>query len=94
MRMEREAAELSSRLHSDTMQIDRMRLLQVQAQLYVVPPAAPQLEGGSLAVRGVHTHARKRHVTTPCMNAHVRVRGVCTAAAQTYSRHTARRRAR
>ena len=68
MRMEREAAELSSRLHSDTMQIDRMRLLQVQAQLYVVPPAAPHLEGGPLAVRGVHTHTRKQHVTTPCMH--------------------------
>jgi len=45
MRMEREAAELSSRLHSNTMQVDRMRLLQVQAQLYVVPPAAHHLEG-------------------------------------------------
>jgi len=45
MRMEREAAELSSRLHSDTMQVDRMRLLLVQAQLYVVPPAATHREG-------------------------------------------------
>ena len=77
MRMEREAAELSSRLHSDTMQIDRMRLLQVQAQLYVVPPAAPHLEGGALAVRGVQTHARKQHVTTPCMHTYV-----CEACAQ------------
>jgi hypothetical protein len=81
MRMEREAAQLSSRLHSDTMQIDRMRLLQVQAQLYVVPPSAPHLEGGPLAVRGVHRHARKQHATTPCMHTYV-----CEACAQQPSR--------
>jgi len=75
MRMEREAAELSSRLHIDTMQIDRVRLLLVQAQLYVVPPAAPHLEGGPLAVRGVHPHARKEHATTPRMH-------MCQACAQ------------
>jgi hypothetical protein len=66
MRIEREVAELSSRLHSDT-----MRLLQVQVQLYVVPPAAPHLEGGALDVRGVQTHTRKQHVTMSCMHTYV-----------------------
>jgi len=45
-------------------QIDRMRLRQVQAQLDV----SPHFEGGPLAVRGVHAHTRKQHVTTPCMH--------------------------
>ena len=79
MRMEREAAKLSSRLHSDTMQIDRMRLQQAQAQLGVVP----HFEGGPLAVRGVHTHARKQHVKTPCMHM-----CVCEACAQQLPRST------
>ena len=46
-------------------QIDRMRLLQVQAQLGVVPPAAPQLEEPSLCVASIHT--RKQHFVT-CMH--------------------------
>ena len=64
---------LTSQMQSDAMrvQIDRMRLRQVQAQLGVVP----HFEGGPLAVRGVHTHTRKQHVTTPCMH-------MCEACAQ------------
>ena len=55
-------------------QIDRMRLLQVQAQLGVVPPAAPQLEDPSLCVASIHT--RKQHFMT-CMHMHM-----CEACAQ------------
>jgi len=35
----------------------------------------PTFEGGTLDVRGVHTHTRKQHVTTPCMH-------MCEACAQ------------
>ena len=57
------------------LQSDRMRLQQVQGQLGVVPPATSHFEGGPLTVRGVHTHTRKQHVTTPCMH-------MCEACAQ------------
>ena len=56
-------------------QIDRMRLLQVQAQLGVVPPAAPQLEEPSLCVASIHT--RKQHVATACMYCGRRVPNGC-----------------
>ena len=68
-------------------QIDRMRLRQVQAQLDVVP----HFEGGPLAVRGVHTHTQTAFYD---VHAHAYVRGVCPAAAQKCTRRTARRRAR
>ena len=69
LRLEREAAELSKR-----MQIDAMRMQQVQAQLGVDAPAPP-LPGELSCV--VCMDARKQHAMVPCMHM-----CVCEACAQ------------
>ena len=60
-------------MQSDVMrvQIDRMRLRHVQLSW----ASCPTLREGSSAVRGVHTHTRMQHVTTPGMH-------MCEACAQ------------
>ena len=77
LQLELEAAELTARMQSDAMrmQSDAMRLQQVQAQLGVAPPAAPQLEEEALCV--VCMDAPKQHVMMPCMHM-----CVCEACAQ------------
>ena len=71
LRMEQQAAELTSRMQSDA-----MLLQQVQAQLGVVaPPAAPAVEEEALCV--VCMDERKQHVMMPCMHM-----CVCEACAQ------------
>jgi len=73
LRMERQAAELTSRMQSDA-----ILLQQVQAQLGVVaPPAAPQQEVEEEALCVVCMDARKQHAMVPCMHM-----CVCSACAQ------------
>jgi len=90
LRMERQAAELTSRMQSDAMRLQQMQaqmqsdailLQQVQAQLGVAPPTAPAVEEEALCV--VCMDAPKLHIILPCGH-----QCVCEACAQQLTQTT------
>jgi hypothetical protein len=83
LRLEEEMAALTLSVQSETLRLqsDALRLQQVQAQLGVVPPAAPAPNPGAeetLCV--VCFDAPKDRIILPCFHMCVRVRGVCEPA--------------
>jgi hypothetical protein len=69
LRLEEEMAALALSVQSNTLRLrsDAMRLQQVQAQLGVVPPAAPHLNAEE-TMCVVCFDALKNHVMVPCMH--------------------------